>query len=224
MKNVMKKTLVAAALLVPFVSNAAVTTITDQTAWEGAVSPTGMYNFTGDTSNVSFSSKDFGAFTLSNEGTGANPYVSTGKKIAFTANDGEDGLKASFDDNISAFGFTWRNEDPGNDQIVLSVLGMDYDLGSGSSGFFGIIADTVFMDLLFGDDTGHGGGILGRNANDKVRLDDFQWANNIAADESCYGEYCQSPGEVPVPAAVWLFGSGLVGFMGLRRKSKLAVK
>ncbi|NOU21105.1 MAG: VPLPA-CTERM sorting domain-containing protein, partial [Methyloglobulus sp.] len=29
--------------------------------------------------------------------------------------------------------------------------------------------------------------------------------------------------QVPVPAAVWLFGSGLVGLMGLRRKSKLAV-
>jgi hypothetical protein len=26
-----------------------------------------------------------------------------------------------------------------------------------------------------------------------------------------------------VPAAVWLFGSGLGGLMGLRRKSKLAV-
>lgn len=29
---------------------------------------------------------------------------------------------------------------------------------------------------------------------------------------------------VPVPAAIWLFGPALLGFVGMRRKSKLAVK
>tara|TARA_R110002111_G_scaffold58934_4_gene99487 strand:- start:2175 stop:2786 length:612 start_codon:yes stop_codon:yes gene_type:complete len=30
-----------------------------------------------------------------------------------------------------------------------------------------------------------------------------------------------TPGEVPLPAAVWLFGSALAGFIGMRRKSKV---
>jgi hypothetical protein len=31
-----------------------------------------------------------------------------------------------------------------------------------------------------------------------------------------------TPGQVPVPAALWLFAPALMGFLGLRRKSKLA--
>jgi hypothetical protein len=32
----------------------------------------------------------------------------------------------------------------------------------------------------------------------------------------------QGPGNVPIPAAIWLFGSGLAGLLGIRKKSKLA--
>ncbi|WP_245652177.1 VPLPA-CTERM sorting domain-containing protein [Methylophaga muralis] len=31
------------------------------------------------------------------------------------------------------------------------------------------------------------------------------------------------PSEVPLPAAVWLFGSGLMGFMAMRRRAKAQV-
>lgn len=37
------------------------------------------------------------------------------------------------------------------------------------------------------------------------------------------GEYCPPVSEVPVPAAAFLFAPALLGFMGLRRKSKQAV-
>jgi hypothetical protein len=33
-----------------------------------------------------------------------------------------------------------------------------------------------------------------------------------------------APSAVPLPAAVWLFGSALVGFLGIRRKSKQVIK
>ncbi|KKM87041.1 hypothetical protein LCGC14_1272900 [marine sediment metagenome] len=40
------------------------------------------------------------------------------------------------------------------------------------------------------------------------------------AELSVNGEYCPPVSEVPVPAALWLFGSGLVGFTALRRRKK----
>lgn len=42
---------------------------------------------------------------------------------------------------------------------------------------------------------------------------DFEWADKGLAVS-----------EVPVPAAVWLFGSGLVGLMGFKRRKKIAVE
>lgn len=34
------------------------------------------------------------------------------------------------------------------------------------------------------------------------------------------GQFTSMPSEVPLPAAVWLFGSGLMGFMAMRRRAK----
>lgn len=34
------------------------------------------------------------------------------------------------------------------------------------------------------------------------------------------GQFTAMPSEVPLPAAVWLFGSGLMGFMAMRRRAK----
>jgi hypothetical protein len=45
------------------------------------------------------------------------------------------------------------------------------------------------------------------------------WAFN-QGDEALNGDFSQSyfAEAVPVPAAVWLLGSGLLGLMGLRRR------
>ena len=34
------------------------------------------------------------------------------------------------------------------------------------------------------------------------------------------GQFTSMPSEVPLPAGVWLFGSGLMGFMAMRRRAK----
>jgi hypothetical protein len=44
--------------------------------------------------------------------------------------------------------------------------------------------------------------------------------SSLSIDGSFEGN--PNPGQVPVPAAIWLFGSGLVGLFGLRKKSGLA--
>lgn len=57
-------------------------------------------------------------------------------------------------------------------------------------------------------------GAFGANAIDKIRLG----IGNASAVPSFVGAYNTTP--VPVPAAVWLFGSGLLGFVGVARRKK----
>ena len=48
-----------------------------------------------------------------------------------------------------------------------------------------------------------------------------QWVRTLAAGESfSYTQTIELNSEVPVPAAVWLFGSGLLGLVGVARRKK----
>ena len=55
---------------------------------------------------------------------------------------------------------------------------------------------------------------LGTNPVDRIRLG----IGNASAVPSFVGAYNTAP--VPVPAAVWLFGSGLIGLVGVARRKK----
>ena len=59
-------------------------------------------------------------------------------------------------------------------------------------------------------------GITFKAIFDKLKEDVF-WAS-LTVD----GTYCPPVSEVPVPAALWLFGSGLMGFTAMRRRKKTA--
>jgi hypothetical protein len=49
------------------------------------------------------------------------------------------------------------------------------------------------------------------------------WSGKVFwAELTVNGEYCPPVSEVPVPAALWLFGSGLMGFTAMRRRKKTA--
>jgi len=47
------------------------------------------------------------------------------------------------------------------------------------------------------------------------------WAGMLAADTSVVGSFNLAPSAVPVPAAVWLFGTGLVGLIGAGKRKKI---
>lgn len=51
-----------------------------------------------------------------------------------------------------------------------------------------------------------------------IKLFSFTDTQNAFRGVSNYRSYSDGLSQVPVPAAAWLFGSALVGFMGLRRR------
>lgn len=52
-------------------------------------------------------------------------------------------------------------------------------------------------------------------------LSDSIFAEELAGQTAhLMGQFSSLPSEVPLPAAVWLFGSGLMGFMAIRRRAK----
>jgi len=57
----------------------------------------------------------------------------------------------------------------------------------------------------------------------KVLFEKDHWVSKLKWSKlSVHGEYCPPVSEVPLPAAVWLFGSALVGFTSFRRRLKKA--
>lgn len=97
-------------------------------------------------------------------------------------------------------------------------------LGTNPSGTLPLITDTV-VDTTNGD-IGIGGSPMtagpfkGFNANfDILSMHIESCAPNIC---SCAVNNCP-PATVPIPAAVWLFGSGLVGLAGIARRKRRSI-
>jgi len=102
-------------------------------------------------------------------------------------------------------------------------------MGNGSSGVLPLVADTSSntKEYAQGDGVGIGGvpmadgPFAGNNAN-------FDITNMTFAShdpEGSIGPFCDfgidcTPPPIPVPAAVWLFGSGLLGLVGVARRRK----
>lgn len=83
--------------------------------------------------------------------------------------------------------------------------------GGGSGGVSILDSDTITMALVF--DTAPG----------TVTLSDFNIRYQaILPGSICDENECSGTGFVPIPAAAWLFGSGLIGLAGIARKRKAA--
>ena len=117
----------------------------------------------------------------------------------------------------------------------------------GSAGAGGVLFAEVFMELA-GGGVGPGPGIIAVIATPTSTWQTFSWSgvagpdtsggvtlqlnSTCGADANCFADFqidnvtifADLPSAVPVPAAVWLFGSGLLGLVGVaRRKKALAV-
>ena len=90
-------------------------------------------------------------------------------------------------------------------------------LGTNPSGTLPLVNDTVVDstngDIGIGGSPMPAGPFTGFNANFDIL------SMHI---DTCTPDVCPPPPSVPVPAAVWLFGSGLVGLVGVARRKRSA--
>ena len=100
--------------------------------------------------------------------------------------------------------------DPG-DYIAAMVQVPNFQLGSLSQGFF-YTSDPVFTRSLDGNGSCSNGQFCSDNADGQPVNRSNAWALDILN--------VTNASVVPVPAAVWLFGSGLLGLIALSRRNK----
>ncbi len=101
--------------------------------------------------------------------------------------------------------------------------------------FFTSILGTITINSLIYDIDGFAGGYafqygIGANAKDPLALGASAWiksctdgaATNLVCMNSSHWDLNLEISPVPVPAAIWLFGTALVGFVGISRRRKIA--
>jgi len=192
-------------LAAPGVHALTINSYTSLAAWQAAAPlPTLLQDFNSEATG-SFTSRDFGDFTVSRTGTSITMAIAPGTEgnqidgtnfLRMRSTNHTQSMLWNFDMPIFALGFDWRDTDDSGDDIELIVDSQSFEFGfDGQSGFFGIVAtDGVFDSAMALSDTIGDGGHLTYGVFDNVRY---------------------SP--VPEPTTMLLLGSGLIGLMAFRR-------
>lgn len=173
-------------------ANAATTIYTDKASWEAAFFSVTTEDFTDSALNAGVSVvSDAGSVT---GGIWSDRLVPSGDSTTF-----------SFASAIFGFGGDWDLAGPAGQgtgiTLTLTLLAggtevLTTEIPRSTAGtFWGFVSDVAFTDVLLTAGTQSG------------VAETFHLDNMV---------YSASP--VPVPAAVWLFGSGLLGLLGVRRK------
>ena len=177
----------------------------DAAGFQANAGTTTVYDFESDTAGY-ISLHDFGDFSIDATSTGiyeAEVREQNGNHdVYMNSYDNTATLNVIFDADISAFGFTYKAE--GNDSwdhSTFSYNGITYDLGTpGDSGFFGLIEDSGTLaagtPFSFGQQSSNWSG---------VSVDNITYSSN-------------SPSPVPEPATMLLFGTGLIGLVGWKKR------
>ncbi|MDX2458330.1 MAG: VPLPA-CTERM sorting domain-containing protein, partial [Gammaproteobacteria bacterium] len=143
-----------------------------------------------------------GVSFISSESGHINPAQETYQDVLTSLSQNEPMTTWSFVPQIIAYGGNWTLGGPGGTGNSLLVYIADSSLfvdsipNSYGGEFFGFISDTPFTSVKL---------IGGGGSNQQ----------NYSLDDMVYSA-------VPVPAAVWLFGSGLLGLVGIARRKKAA--
>jgi hypothetical protein len=203
----MKKVLLIVLMLLLGVSQsiAATTFYTDRAAFNMAVSGLTFESFEYTNLPVPFESYAFPGFTLG-EANGINLVTDVIHNNVFGNYPVTDGINAVwYDDNGNSIGYFNFNSgikafgiDVTTDEINTMTVGGDvsysFDLLANKPQFFGVISTDYFDNVTFSASGGP-----------EVGFDSLSFGNGTV---------------VPIPGAVWLLGSGLLGLGGWRRFRK----
>jgi hypothetical protein len=214
----------ASLLLVSGASQAVISTFNDQATFLGAVGASTSYNFeTGSGFPADSNGASLGGFVAAGTFGGI-----TNNATVYQTSNAVSGVQA-MTGNTSTFGSATLNFTPGttgigffgldltSDEIIrVSIDFMtsgsqlfDINLGGDpafTAQYFGVwdASDSILSATLIGGEIGGIG--LGSRA---WAIDDLSVATGRVPP-------------VPVPAAVWLFGTALIGFVGMSRRTKVA--
>lgn len=199
-----------AVLLLLFMSmhaNAALIQFTDRAQWETAAGALGTittdnfdYDAIADNQSIDLASNiNSTTAVISGGGLGLGMNRTTG-----TTYQGRIGTNSDHPDTI-----IWEFPEPtlgffGNfsaidESLTVMVDNLTFDI---VDGLFGITSDTAFTSLSWGSGF----------TSELFRVDDFSFVNGDASPSP--------PSAVPVPAAIWLFGTGLLGLVGFSKRRK----
>ncbi len=157
--------------------------------------PDGVPNYeTDDSSNGTVWSH---GFSLDNRWMNEND---TGTGVLYSLNAGINSANINMSDSFLSAGYFRNNQEVAVDRGSLSTSALD-NIGS-----WGITANTVDFNIDLA-----GTGLL--DGSELALRWEFTCANDVI--EGAVGVPA-----VPVPAAVWLFGSGLIGLFGVARRKK----
>jgi len=161
----------------------------------GSWTPAGAPNYeTDDSSNGTLWSH---GFSLDNRWMNEND---SGTGVLYSLNAGINSANINMSDSFSSTGYFRNNQEVAVDRDSLSTSAL------ANAGSWGITADTVDFTVDL-----DGTGLL---ENSELAM---RW-EFTSADDAIEGAV--SVPAVPVPAAVWLFGSGLLGLAGIARRKK----
>ena len=230
-KLLVRTILFTLTLLIAGQAHSALLTFTDRTAWQTAAGGVGdlfedFNSFTQDTFyGAQHGAVVAGFLTLDLAGTGDNdtswrieapplaaPSVPDVDGTSYATTFGYEGSHTQADTfmsfrNVGAIGFDYKDGSYGDaDGILTTSLGDSVLLTNVDSAdifFLGFLytEGEVFNSILWAPDGGIGYGI---------------GIDNVEAFSSV------NLNPVPVPAAVWLFGTALIGFIGMSRRTKVA--
>jgi len=194
-------------------NNAATLTYTEKTAFTSAAGSLRIEDFNALVNGSAFHTTplDVGAFTLSMTGTplttrnfiDAPPpdyvyfdFSVDGTTFAFIHIDSDDSLFVTFDSPITAFGVDLRelNSDSLSTEIIAAEITITPAIkGEENLRFIGIISDTPYSTVEFRGLTIGGFG-----------MDNVMFSGTA----------------IPIPTAIWLFSTGLLGLIGIARRKQ----
>jgi len=188
--------------------NASFVAYTDRTAFLNAASGTSL-----DTTNFDFTTNPGSSFTMN---AGAS-------SVSMVLGGWSQWNAGGFFENSQSYGNTRLNAQ-GNPNVVGAVAGIGFDYTMGDS--------TFAPDARIGYTPNGGSAILLREAGNSGFFgilstdgDSIQHLQELGAEiwnGSSTLDNVTIVSAVPVPAAAWLFGSGLVGLVGVARRRKSA--
>ena len=189
------------------VTNASIIPLTDESQFKGVMT---TLNFEDDVINGPGMQFDSGAFIITGAAAGA---AHSGAYVLLEPNPYSSGpdAQATFDLGVYEVGLWFGNDDPGYPTFTATLSAYD---------FSGIFMGQTSIAANHNDAHDQ---FLGLASNELIKSVILDYGSSSSLLYGSIDDFSYGGDPVPIPGAIWLLASGLIGLVGLRRK-KLSYK